>query len=464
MIAAATVFAVTAGACGSDDGGSSTYEATREGEEAPETRPPDTGSPRTSTPGTIVLPTFPTSTTDDAPTTTGDTPASTEPPASTDAPASTVPGAEGITVTGTWFADDGYGGVDWGATYENTASTPTEFVEVEARLLDADGAEIGTSTAYVSLLLPGTGAVADYEYDLEGTVASIEVSFLEGEPSEFAPAGELTVGGLAYDETISAATGTITSTYAADLDDATVVGVWRDGAGEITAIAEDYVRLVLANGVTVFSLSPPGEVEGAPAEVFVTPRPEPYEVTAPDASLVLAESWHFGNPSDGYSWGAIVTNSGTGSWSGPYATARFFDAEGRLVAADDAYLSYARPGDNAALGYVWSTPADVARVEVALTDGGSAEEPPAGELTVGDVAVDTSGSTPTVTGTVTSSFTEAVSYPQVILVWRDAAGAVSYATSTFPDEIAAGGSVPMEVPLYDDGAPTTPPTETYWSA
>lgn len=453
MIAAATVLAVTAAACGGDDG-ASTYETTREGQAPPprDTRPPDTRTPQTdpTTPGTIVLPTFPpTSSTD-------------EPPATTGAPTSTLPAAGDVSVTETWFADDGDGGITWGATYASAAASASEYAPVEARFLDADGAVLGTSESTISLLLPGEGAVTDVEYEVEGTVASIEVAIGEGDPTEFEPAGELTTGGLAVDEATAAATGRITSTYATDLDDVTVVGVWRDDAGAITGIVDTYVRIVQAAGDTWFSLTPPADVAGVPATVFVTPLPSPYRNDPPDAALAVQESWFVGSPADGYTWGSIVTNSGTSSWSGPYLTAKFFDAEDRLIDADDAYFSYLRPGANAALAYVWSTPVAIARVEVTLTDGGGAEEPPAGELTVADLAVDASSTYPVLTGTVTSTFTEAVTYPELIFVWRDAAGAVVYATSTYPEEIPAGGTGDIEVTLYETGAPTTPPTETYW--
>lgn len=446
-IVAAALFAVAAGACGGDDG-ATTYEATRDGEAPPETRPRDTRPPRTdpSTPGTIVLPTFPST-------------------SSTDEPPESIPSAGDITVQETWFLDDGFGGFNWGITFESTASAPYEYVPVLVTFLDADGTEVGTAESTIPLVVPGVAAFTEYVYDLEGTPASAEVTIGEGDTSSFVAAGTLTVGALASDADAGTFNGQITSTYASDLEDVAAVAVWRGADGKVAGMASDYVRVVQANGITWFSLSAPSSATGDAAEVYLTPRPAPYTLTPPDAALTVSESWFRPDGTGGYDWGAIVNNSGTDTWSGPYVLAKFFDAENRLIDGDDGYFGDVRPGASAVVGYVWQAPVEPSRIEVTFIDGGYLDdEPEAGELTVSDVTVapeDTG--TAIVSGTVTSTFEAEQSFVEVILIWRDPANAVVYSASTYVDEIPAGGSVPLELTLYGENLPTTAPTETYWT-
>jgi hypothetical protein len=445
-IVAAAVFAVAAGACGGDDG-ASTYEATRDGSPPPETRPRDTDPPRSdpSTPGTIVLPTFPST-------------------SSTDEPPESIPAAGDITVKETWFLDDGFGGLNWGITFESTGSTPYEYVPVQVAFLDDAGTEIGTTETTIPLVVPGVAAITEYVYELEGTPASAEVTIGEGDSSSFTAAGALTVGGTASDAAAGTFTGQITSTYATDLEDVATVAVWRDAEGKVAGMASDFVRLVQANGVTWFSLTAPNGATGDAAEVYVTPRPAPYDLTPPDAGLTVSESWFRSDGSGGYDWGAIVSNGGSDTWSGPYVLAKFFDAENRLIDGDDGYFGVVRPGASAVVGYVWDAPAEPVRIEVTFIDGGFQDEPEEGELTVSDVTVTNDGTgTATVTGTVSSTFGTEQSFVEVILIWRDASNAVTYSASTYVDTIGAGGSAPLEITLYGENLPTTGPTETYWS-
>lgn len=446
-ILAAALFAVAAGACGGDDG-ATTYATMREGDapDTRETRPRDTRPPRSdpSTPGTIVLPTFPST-------------------SSTEVPPSSIPAADDITVQDTWFVDDGVGGVTWGVTFESSAATAYENVPVQVDFFDDAGTQIGVAESTIPLVVPGVAATTDFVYDLDGTPASIEVTIAAGDASGFEAAGELTVGGGATDPVLGF-TAQITSTSATDLEDVTAVGVWRDADGKIAGMAIDYVRLVQANGVTWFSLVVPSTATGEPADVYVTPRPEPYEATPPDPALAVKESWFYPDGTGGYDWGALVANSGTGTWSGPYVLAKFFDADNRLIDSDDGYFGDVRPGDSAVVGFLWSTPVAPARIEVVFIDGGFAHEPDDGELTVADIAVTADdATTATVTGTVTSSFAEVQSFVQVTLIWRDASNVVVFSASTYLDEIPAGGAAALELTLYGENVPTTPPTETYWS-
>jgi hypothetical protein len=188
-------------------------------------------------------------------------------------------------------------------------------------------------------------------------------------------------------------------------------------------------------------------------------------VEPPDATLSVTESWFRPDGTGGYDWGAIVNNAGADTWTGPYVVAKFFDAENRLIDADDGYFVNVRPGAGAVVGYVWEAPAEPARIEVTFVDGGFLnDEPEAGELTVSDLSITPSGSgSTTVSGTITSTFESEQSFVEVIMIWRDAANAVVYSASTYVDTIDAGGSAPLELSLYGDNLPTTAPTETYWS-
>ena len=450
VLAVAAATALLAAACGGDS--ESSYEASRPASDGPvRTIATGTEAPETTTGGTIVLPTFPGSSTPDT----------TEP----DTPSSSIPASGEVVVTESWFADDGYGGYDWGIVFENTSSTPFEYVPVQAVFLDASGAELATSEATINLALPGVGATYDFTYDLDEAPASMEVTIGDADEGTFDQTGTITVGSLAVDESTSNAVGLLTSTYGADLLDVIVTGVWRDGSGAIVKMTEDYLDAVQANGDSWFSLSLSDTALGAPTEVYWGTSPTWYEPSPPSAEVALQESWMVADGQGGQNWGAIVTNSGTGVWSGVQVQAKFFDADNRLVTTESAYIGDLHPGANAAGGSLWQPPATPTRMDVVIFDGGSLfEETAAGALTIDQLAItNPDSSSATVTGNVTSTFTEEESFVELVLVWRDAANAVVFSASTYTDTVPANGSATFEADLYGDNLPTTPPNEVYWS-
>ncbi len=445
-VVAATVLTLAAAACGSD--GASTYEATRPGSDDVRTIPPATDDPGATTePGvTVVLPSYPDTT------------------ERTDTPDTTVGPSGEIIVRDTWFADDGYGGYDWGVVYENTSTTSFEYVDVDAEFLDDDGTVLATSDTTVSLATPGVGALAYFTYDLDAPPASMQVTIGEGDPSDFSASGTLTVGQPAIDESYGALTGLITSTYATDLLDATITAVWRDGSGAVTNIREDYVDAIQASGDTWFSVYVGDTAVGLPTELFVGLSSPGFEPSAPAAELAIREWWNVDVGDGSFEWGAIVDNSGSVTWSGPVIQAKFFDADNRLVTADSAYASELRPGANAVTGSLYGLPAVPERMEVVIYDGGyEDDDPDVGALSIDQVGIVNEDGSATITGQVSSTFADEQSFVELILVWRDAANAVVYSTSTYTDEIPAGGSASFETAIYGDNLPTTAPTEFYWS-
>jgi hypothetical protein len=452
IVAAAAVLSLVAAACGSDS--ESTYQATRPASDGPtRTIAPNT-SPRTTepdTPGTIVLPTFP------------DTPTTEE------GPATTLPASGDITVTGTWFADDGYGGYDWGVVYDNSSSSAFEYVPVQAVFLDANGTQLASSESTIYYAAPGTGATTDYTYDLDTAPASMEVTIGDADVATATPpAGTLTPGALTDDTANQVISGQLTSTYAVDVTDVRVVGLWRDAAGAIVRMVGTRLNAAQANGITWFTLpATDGTIgTGVPTEVYVSAPPESYVPDAPSAELAIQESWYHSDGSGGITWGAILANSGTTTWDGPLVLAKFYDAENRLVDASSSYFSEVRPGTNAALGSVYALPAAPVRMEVALTDGGYEDDSPdAGGLTIDQVTYtpEPDSTYGTVTGSITSTFADEQAFVSLVIVWRDASNAVVYSTSAYSDTVPANGTQTFETTVSGDNLPATQPTEVYWT-
>lgn len=439
MIAATAALALVVAACGSD--GASTYEATRPGADdvrTVPTRPIETTRPV----DTVVVPTIA--------------------PGTTTVGSTTAPSGE-IVVRDTWFADDGFGGYDWGVVYENTSGTSYEYVDVDAEFLDASGNLLTSSDTSIRLVTPGAGALAYYTYDLDEAPASMQVTISGGDTSDFRVEGSITPGSLTVAADSSSVTGLLTSTYPADQQSASVTAVWRDGSGAVTRIDQDYVSTIQADGDTWFALYLDDPAIGVPAEVYVGLSPAGFPLTPPSAELTLRESWNIDVGDGSFNWGAIIDNGGSTTWSSLIVRVKFFDADDRLVTADSAYSGDVASGASAVSGVLYGLATTPTRMEATIADGGYETDPPTGALSIDQVAITQGSSSATITGRVSSTFADEQSYAELILVWRDAANAVVYSTSTYSDEILAGGSSTFTTTIYGDDLPTVVPTEVYWS-
>jgi hypothetical protein len=292
----------------------------------------------------------------------------------------------------------------------------------------------------------------------------MQVTFSGGDPSDFSASGAVTIGTPSVDEAAGAVVGLLTSTYATDLRDVTTTAVWRDGAGAVTRVAAGYVNAIQANGDTWFSMSINDTSIGVPAEIYLELSSSGYEPTPPAPELTITESWFLDVGDGSFAWGTIIDNGGETVWSGPLVEARFYDADNRLVTADQLYWSELRPGANGLSGSLYGVPSVPVRMETSIYDGGYEDDSPdEGNLTIDQLATVNDGSSATVTGQITSTFAEEQSFVQLVLVWRNADNTVAYSTSAYADTVPAGGSVPFETYLYGDNLPTTPPNEVYWS-
>ena len=91
------------------------------------------------------------------------------------------------------------------------------------------------------------------------------------------------------------------------------------------------------------------------------------------------------------------------------------------------------------------------RLEVRGPDADDAAALPggAGEFSVANLSADTTPQTTTVTGALSSTFTEERTFIDVIVVARDAAGEILRAETTYVPLLPAGGTAQLEVVFWD---------------
>jgi hypothetical protein len=128
------------------------------------------------------------------------------------------------------------------------------------------------------------------------------------------------------------------------------------------------------------------------------------------------------------------------------------DADGAVIDTDQKYLTIP-PGTSAIAGLFYDYgDAAVADVRVVLPDRELARilaPGETGEVTVEGVSGTMSGTNALVSGAVVNTFDVAQEYARVVVVARDAQGAIVAVEPGFVDTVPPGGTVPFEVYFYD---------------
>ncbi|MCX6502321.1 MAG: hypothetical protein NT132_07960 [Microbacterium sp.] len=171
-----------------------------------------------------------------------------------------------------------------------------------------------------------------------------------------------------------------------------------------------------------------------------------------DQDLTVLET-AFGDSGDGSWWYAVIIENPNDDAVFDYEdlTVTALDAGGVELATNDEYLTIL-PGTVAIVGYFDGlTDVQISELEIGLPDaenGYLVDPADLGELTVDGISATADSSTTTVTGTVTSTFSDDADYVVVSVIARDAAGTIVNAARGYAEAVPAGGSGPFDVLFY----------------
>jgi hypothetical protein len=189
------------------------------------------------------------------------------------------------------------------------------------------------------------------------------------------------------------------------------------------------------------------------------------EVTADlavvDYGFTQLDGGEYGSP--GVTYGAVISNNGTGIASDARAQISFKDSSGVVVDTREEYLNAVLPGASVALGdFVYDATA-VETMTVQVLPGTTEElEGKPGNFTVSDVTTREQeyGGFKT-TATVTSPFTRDLEDLQAVAIYRNDAGDIVGGAFTFLNFVPAGGEAAVSIDDTVDGLPTPASTEVY---
>jgi hypothetical protein len=183
----------------------------------------------------------------------------------------TVPPGELVAVDEVWLVDRGEGVFDWGVVVGTPRFAPTRSgVEVQVRLIDADGGIVEELSGTVDGIgEESQGVVAGRLVDPNSDPVRIEFDVLVGVPSADIALGDLLEARALNreDDTLS---GRVRSSATSDLNDLTMVLVWRDDADDVVAAVPVAVERVRPGVDARFEVQLFDEMvpEGRPDTVF----------------------------------------------------------------------------------------------------------------------------------------------------------------------------------------------------
>ncbi len=180
-------------------------------------------------------------------------------------------------VGGTTVGDPSSPVVVYAAVLTNNSDDPESNINVSFTMLDAAGPVVGTSRAYIDLLLPGwsravsgTTSVTAPATDIRGTYSG-DSGLPFGVEASALPTGQFTLSGdqMTADDYSTGVLGMLSSTYTIGFDNLAVEVVFRDAAGAIVGGGSDWVTIP-ANG----------QVGINPSTYYAIPNVASYEVYA----------------------------------------------------------------------------------------------------------------------------------------------------------------------------------------
>jgi hypothetical protein len=142
----------------------------------------------------------------------------------------------------------------------------------------------------------------------------------------------------------------------------------------------------------------------------------------------------------------------------------FFDADGRLVKTESGYLDFLLPGvSTPVIGTVYQPAAAPVRMDARESHDDDRSTAAYGALTIANVTVRQEDYSSSVIGEITSTFEKDQENVQLVAIWKDAAGAVFYTANQYLDRVPSNVPTAFAISLFDESAPTDPPTEVLWA-
>lgn len=192
---------------------------------------------------------------------------------------------------------------------------------------------------------------------------------------------------------------------------------------------------------------------GPDSDTTVDAPPAPRPEGDSDGLEVVETAFGQATYDDGLWWFVVVLDNPDPElgFAGATVTVDAVDADGAVL--DTAWEDVtAGPGEVAMTGvFAEVGDGEIDHLEVRGPDADDAAVLPggSGEFSVADLTADSTPQTTTVTGVLSGTFTEERTFIDVIVVARDAAGAIIGAETTYVPLLPAGGTAELKVVFWD---------------
>jgi hypothetical protein len=356
----------------------------------------------------------------------------------------------------------GFGQQDRSLGYGFVIENPNPTLAVntlpyEIAFFDEEGALVGTDTGYVQRLLPAQtlGVAGTTGLDEGVTVAAIEVRLRAGEFVAVAPQPGFVTEYVVFEDGPygDRATGIVRSPYPHTLTEVRVSALATNDDGTIIGGGFTYLNFILAESATgvQLSLTKDGEVAG------VALYPVPSGLSSVEAASGLdVRKTGYGQRGRSVGYGFLIENpDASQAMEGTQYRVTAYDGDGRVLTADQGYVTWMLPGQTLGVGGTLSVGEGqaVARLDAQVLPGErvAPDRPLAFEAE--SVAYQGDDYTVLVTGRIANPYGDRVSDLRVFALAYDRRGAVIGGGDTYLDAVRAKGRSDVEVRVIVPTAP-----------
>jgi hypothetical protein len=174
----------------------------------------------------------------------------------------------------------------------------------------------------------------------------------------------------------------------------------------------------------------------------------------PTAAPIAIEGFgftFFEGSTDTISYGVVISNPNATTYAASFVDVNitFFGAGDVIVGSESETLRYILPGQKGAVGGTSFPTGAATRMEV-VADGDYEElDFTAGEFTFSGLSTTRDSYSTSTVGTISSTFEEKQEFVEVVVIWRNASGAILGGDFTFVDFVLPDGQVSFEVSSLD---------------
>jgi len=362
---------------------------------------------------------------------------------------------------------------------QNTAPQSTlEDVKYTVYAYNASGAQVGNDTGYIQFFFPNQiiGVVNEIWLDEGVSVDSVSVDCIIGDTNVY--------NDFDYPFVVE------NSKYYSGDSGNYITGVIKNNADQIytdlrvNAVAYNANDLVIGGGYTYVDFIPNKDQVGVSVRATLLEEPtrvELYPIFSAFSMPIDDGKWrnnieltNFGFIQDGTEVGGgfLIKNVSNQILVNSQYYITIYDADGYVCAAESGYIDLLWPGET--LGY---SPGSIfipeqskpSKVDVIILPGEFGEhELTANPLTVENVKFVEHDDWPSVTATLVNSLDQSITNPEVYVLLYNADGEIVGGGISYPDDLAAKGSMEIEIFVIwiAEGAPAkieVYPTITSWS-